>query len=127
MASPESTLHPGEATAAHLPSETKSATDVPSPSSRFMIRNVDWATYRKISDALGKRHYRLSYDGENLELMTKSKGHGMYSRFLYMLIRILSEETEKPPESCGDMTCDREDVERAIEPDECFYIDNAAR
>lgn len=92
-----------------------------------MIRNIDWATYRKIADALGTRHYRLSYDGEDLELMTTSKGHGMYSRLLYRLIVILTEMLGLSLESCGDMTCDREDVERAIEPDECFYVENAAR
>lgn len=111
-----------------LPADSTVPTAPPRPAQqRFMIRNVDWATYRKISEALGTRHYRLSYDGENLELMTKSKGHGMYSRFFYRLIAILTEVLGLALESCGDMTCDNENVERAIEPDECFYIENAPR
>ena len=101
----------------------------PSPrSQRFLIRNINWAAYRQINDALGEHHhYRLSYNGKDLELMTKSYGHGFYGRFFVHLIQILTEALGLPLSCAGDMTCDREDVERGIEPDECFYIENEPR
>jgi hypothetical protein len=37
---------------------------------RFVLRAVDWETYRKISEALTGRHVRLTYDRGNLEFMT---------------------------------------------------------
>lgn len=94
----------------------------------ILIRDIDWKAYRQISDALGEHHhYRLSYDGRDLELMTKSKGHGRYGSLLTRFVEVLTEELGLPIDSCGDMTCDREDLEKAIEPDNCFYIENEPR
>jgi Uma2 family endonuclease len=89
---------------------------------RFVLRGVDWETYRKISDALTGRHVRLTYDRGTLELMTISTLHGRFSRLIGRLIQVLTEELGMSICSCGDMTCDREDLERGLEPDEGFYL-----
>lgn len=91
---------------------------------RFLLRGVDWETYRKISDALTGRHIRFSYDRGALEFMTISSRHGQFSRLFARMIQVLTEEFNLPVRSCGDMTCDREDLERGLEPDEGFYIEN---
>lgn len=91
---------------------------------RLLLRGVDWATYRKISEALTGRHVRLSYDRGNLEFMTISTIHAVLSRLLFQLVVVLTEELGMPRRSCGDMTCDRDDLERGLEPDECFYLIN---
>lgn len=96
------------------------------PEQRFLLRGVDWQTYRKISEALTGRHVRLTYDRGNLELMTISSTHGNLSRLLVRFVGVLTEELELPLKSVGDMTCDREDLERGIEPDEGFYIESEA-
>src|SRR5262249_38374776 len=94
---------------------------------RFRLGAVDWTTYRKISDALTGRHVRVTYDRGNLELMTISSKHGSCSRLSARLVQVLTEECGLPIYSCGDMTCDREDLDRGLEPDEGFYIENASR
>jgi Uma2 family endonuclease len=94
---------------------------------RFFIDGIDWATYRKIADALEGRHFHMSFDGEGLELMTISELHGWYSRFLCHCIAVLTEELNLPRGSYGDMTLNREDLEQGIEPDESFYITNEAK
>src|SRR5438552_8218734 len=94
---------------------------------RFLLRAVDWQAYRKISEALSGHHVRLTYDRGNLEFMTISYAHGNLGRLLGRLIVVLTEELALPIRSCGDMTCDREDLERGAEPDESFYIQNLAR
>jgi Uma2 family endonuclease len=91
---------------------------------RFLLPAVDWATYRAVSRALTGRHVRLTYDGENLEFMTISPSHGNFSRILGRFVVVMTEESGLPLKSFGDMTCEREDVGRALEPDECFYIAN---
>jgi Uma2 family endonuclease len=91
---------------------------------RFVLRDVDWATYRRISDALTGRHLHFAYDRGTLEFMTSSPIHARFSRLIARLITVLTEELGLPMSSCGDMTCDREDLERGIEPDECFYLNN---
>jgi Uma2 family endonuclease len=91
---------------------------------RFVLYGIDWSQYQAISKALNGRHLRLSYDGENLELMTKSFQHGRFSWLIGRTIGVLTEELGLPLSSCGDMTLDREDLERGIESDEGFYITN---
>jgi Uma2 family endonuclease len=91
---------------------------------RFLLRGVDWPAYRKISEALAGRHVRLTYDRGNLEFMTISSRHGRYSHLIARLVSVMTEELGIPVCGCGDMTCDREDLERGLEPDEGFYIEN---
>ena len=93
---------------------------------RLLLPSVDWTTYRAIADALSGRHVRLSYDGDRLEFMTISPLHGRLSRLLGRLIVALTEEDGLPLLSFGDMTCEREDLNKGLEPDECFYIVNVA-
>lgn len=93
----------------------------------FLLRDVDWETYRKIADALTGRHVRLTYDRGNLEFMTISFLHSRISRLIGTLVQVLTEELELPFCPCGDMTCEREDLERALESDEGFYIESEPR
>jgi Uma2 family endonuclease len=94
---------------------------------RFVIRNIDWATYKVISGALPNSHYHMAFDGENLELMTTSTDHGSCSALLFLFVVVLTEELELPRRSVRDMTCDSDVVERAAEPDDSFYIANEPR
>src|SRR5947209_2577101 len=75
------------------------------PEQRFLLRGVDWKTYRAVSEALTGRHLRLTYDRGNLELMTISSTHGNCSRLIGRLIFVLAEEFGLPIHSFGDMTC----------------------
>ena len=105
--------------------EAPTVTHAPSPGEqRFVLRSVDWESYRKISDALRGRHLHLTYDRGTLEFMTISPCHGNCSRLLGRLIVTLTEELGLPILAFGDMTCDREDLERGVEPYECFFLEN---
>src|SRR5437899_1486344 len=84
---------------------------------RFLLRALDWQTYRTISGALKGRHVRLTYDRGNLELMTISGTHGNCSRLLGRFVFVLAEEYDLTIRSFGDMTCDREELDRGVEPD----------
>lgn len=91
---------------------------------RFLLRAVDWPTYQTISKALTGRHVRLTYDQGNLEFTTISYARGNCSRLIGHFIAVLTEESNLPLHGNGDMTCDREDLDRGVEPDESFYIVN---
>jgi Uma2 family endonuclease len=91
---------------------------------RFLLHGVEWAAYRAISEALTGHHLRLAYDRGRLEFMTVSRSHGNYSFLLGRLVCVLAEESQLPLSSCGDMTCDREDLERGLELDQCFYLEH---
>jgi Uma2 family endonuclease len=91
---------------------------------RFLLRAVDWAAYRSISEALTGHHVHLAYDRGRLEFMTISRSHANYGRLLGRFIFVLADEFRLPISSCGDMTCNREELERGLELDESFYLHN---
>jgi Uma2 family endonuclease len=91
---------------------------------RFLLRGIDWSNYRALSDLLTGRHLHLAYDRGNLEFMTISSSHANYGCLLARFIVVLAEEFNLPLGSYGDMTYDREDLDRGVELDRCFYLHN---
>lgn len=94
---------------------------------RMVLYDILWDTYQTISTALADRHLRFAYEGGTLDFMTISSTHGRLSRLLGRLIVVLAEEFDQPLASFGDMTCDREDLDRGIEADETYYLINEAK
>lgn len=92
------------------------------PENRLLLYGISWKGYRKIADAFTGIRSRVTYDRGKLEIMTNSSRHETWTAFLGRLVEVLSEETNQPILNCGEMTCEREDLDRAIEPDECFYL-----
>src|SRR5271155_3339892 len=76
------------------------------PRQCFVLRDVNWATYRQISDALTDSHVRLTYNRGVLEFMTVSALHEALSSFYNDLLVVLADEFDLPFASCGGMTCD---------------------
>jgi Uma2 family endonuclease len=103
---------------------TSPTTDVPEATTgqHLLLRGIAWEDYLAIAQALSGRHVRLTFDRGTLEFMTISPLHGHLSRLLAQIIFVLTEELGLPRKSFGDMTLGREDLERGLEPDECFYI-----
>ncbi len=89
---------------------------------RLLLYAVDWQTYEKFLDAVGKRRLRLTYDRGNLEIMAPSWNHEWWKRRFGFLMPLLGAETNVAVQGGGSTTYRREDLERGLEPDECFYI-----
>ena len=53
--------------------------------------------------------------------------HEFINRLLAILITVLTDELEMKIRGYGSTTLDREDLERSVEPDSCFYIQNVDR
>lgn len=115
------------ATAELAPPPARKQARTKSTEQRFVLSGVTWKSYRAFAEALGEHHVRLSYDGNHLEFMTVSRLHDRLSRLLARLVVVLTEELGLPLDSAGSTTLDREDLGRALEPDECFYIQNEPR
>src|SRR5436190_459799 len=89
---------------------------------RFLLSGIDWSSYVGFGELLGERHVRLTYDRGSLELMTLSPKHEHGKRLLGRLVETLTEELDIGIASYGSMTFRREDLERGLEPDECYWI-----
>jgi Uma2 family endonuclease len=91
------------------------------PASR-VLHGVSWDAYVEMSDLPENEHARMTYDRGDLEIMTVSRQHERYARFIEALIYIWTEERGIAIDSCGSMTIRREDRLRGFEPDNCYYI-----
>lgn len=94
----------------------------PPSEQRFRLSDVPWPAYLAFTDCLGERYVRVTYDQGEMEVMTVSSAHEWAKKRLDGIIGILSEEMQIDIARFGSMTCRRESLERALEPDECYWI-----
>jgi Uma2 family endonuclease len=100
------------------------------PTERTSLRlsAVDWRTYSQFLRIFAERPgYRLTYDRGELEIMSPLLEHDKDGRFLGRLAVTLTEELGLPVIGGGSVTMRRRGKQRGLEPDDCFWIGNAAR
>ena len=91
---------------------------------RFLLYGIPWQTYLALRDVPENYHVRMTYDGGVLEMMSPSKRHEKYAEMIGLLIHIWAMELHVGMESCRTMTFKREDLEKGLEPDNCYYVQN---
>jgi Uma2 family endonuclease len=97
------------------------------PSERILLSSIRWETYRAIArDCEQQPRTRLTYDQGQLEIRMPSDLHETYKKLLGRIVEALTEACELEIRSLGSMTCDRQDLARGLEPDQCYYIQNEA-
>jgi Uma2 family endonuclease len=102
------------------------ATLIQSPD-RVILPNISWQTYQSlIQDFEKEPAIRLTYNQGTLEIRMPLDPHETYKKLLGRLIEAATEELNIEIRSLGSRTCDREDLARGIEPDQCYYIQNEA-
>jgi Uma2 family endonuclease len=94
---------------------------------RLLLHNISWQSYEDLLREFDERRLRLTYDRGNLEIMTRSLEHESYASFLSRLLGALTEELEVNIMGGGSTTIKREDLQRGLEPDECYWIQNELR
>ena len=94
--------------------------------SDVFLRGQSWEDYEAIVESVGEASgLRISFDGENVKIMTLSTKHEKYVRFIERLIAHLSLRKRIKILSFGSSTMKSSRQERGSEPDCCFYIQNA--
>lgn len=103
-----------------------SGTDAAQQSLR--LSGVAWATYSRLLTAFeGCPGTRLTYDRGELEIMLPSFRHDRRAHFLNRLICTLTEEAGLPIIGGRSTTLRRRRKRRGLEPDDCYWIQSAAR
>ncbi|WP_404784883.1 Uma2 family endonuclease [Altericista sp. CCNU0014] len=89
---------------------------------------LTWAEYQTLLQELGEnRAIRLTYVQGWVEIRMPSKLHELVNRWLERIIVTLTEELGMSVISLGSTRFDRDTVGQGVEPDSCFYIQNADR
>lgn len=86
------------------------------------VLDTDWEGYLKISDAVGERQIKVTYDRGKLELMTLSYEHESMKGILSSLLEAYLVERHIDYAMGGGMTFRRQDKDRGLEPDECYWL-----
>lgn len=93
-----------------------------------VLHNIGWKTYQALLADMGEhRSARIAYDRGTLEIKMPSKLHELINRLLERIITTLTEELGMNILSLGSTTFDSEAIGQGVEPDSCFYIQNADR
>lgn len=93
----------------------------------LVLDHVSWDFYERVLDEVGNRPIRVTFDNGSMEIMPPLAEHEQPSRAIGALLRMMAVERDIPMSSFGSTTFRREDRQKGLEPDDCFYIANEAR
>jgi Uma2 family endonuclease len=106
------------------PPELGDVEDIPP----LILPNIRWQTYEALLwDLKNTRRVRVAYDQGTLELITPSQEHESYSLSIHDCLVILADELNLNLRNLGSTTWKKEDIQRGLEPDQCYYIQNEPR
>lgn len=92
----------------------------------LILTDVPWKKYEQLLADLGdSSRVRITYDSGRLEAMSPSSKHESFARLISYLALMVAEETNVVFEDLGSTTFKQELLARGVEPDACFYIENA--
>ncbi|MEK6323820.1 MAG: Uma2 family endonuclease [Acidobacteriota bacterium] len=91
------------------------------------IDDVPWEEYENLLADLGESYaVRIFYDRGRMEIMAPASAHERPKSVINRLITALGDELDIDVESLGSTTLKAEIKARGAEPDDCFYVQNAA-
>ncbi|MEO8846287.1 MAG: Uma2 family endonuclease [Kofleriaceae bacterium] len=91
---------------------------------RILLHGVSWATYVMLRDTHESRHLRMTYLKGSLEIMSTSRQHEANKTQIARLIEMFCLERGIALYGFGHMTCQSEEKERGLEPDEWYCRDD---
>ena len=91
-----------------------------------VLRGVSWAFYQAMSRECDDRPIRINYADGVLEITTISTEHEGYKEAVAHLVSEISSEFGIDIASRGSATLAMEGKEKALEPDQCFWVAHEA-
>jgi Uma2 family endonuclease len=96
------------------------------PGSAMQVSGVNWERYIALMQELGDaRSTRIAYANGVLEIRMPGQQHEVLNRALAAIVLTLAEEIGYDFNDLGSMTINRPELNKGLEPDSCFYIQNA--
>ncbi|MDP9173793.1 MAG: Uma2 family endonuclease [Planctomycetota bacterium] len=102
------------------------ATALPQAAPHILLKGISWGTYQRLLEELDSSNLRLTYDRGRLEIMAPLPIHESIKKIAARIIETYALEADIAIYPLGSTTFRREDLEKGLEPDECYYIANAA-
>ncbi len=90
-----------------------------------ILRGVSWKIYKQLMKEHESRSTpRFTYNQGCLEIYMPSQKHEEKATFLEDIVRTIAEEEEIELRNIRSTTFKRDDLEKGVEPDGCFYLQN---
>jgi Uma2 family endonuclease len=97
------------------------------PGQKLILDEISWQEFEAILEDLGEhRGSRIAYDQGRLEIMSPLPEHESGKLYISNFIEIMLEELDIEFCPLGSTTFKSELLQKGIEPDNCFYIQNEA-
>lgn len=93
---------------------------------RILLGGISWSLYQNMLAEIRNGGVRLTYDNGWLEIMTLSPLHEKVKTLVGRLIEAYADTEDIWVEGFGSTTFGREELQRGLEPDECYYVAHAA-
>ncbi|PYS73977.1 MAG: hypothetical protein DMF69_03240 [Acidobacteria bacterium] len=94
----------------------------------LILTDVSWEDYDQLLTDLGATSaLKITYDRGRLEVMSPSQKHERFKEIIARIVYLIADEMDIPIESLGSTTYKQEWLARGVEPDACFYVQNAAK
>ena len=90
-----------------------------------ILHGISWQTYESLLQDLRSQRIFLTYDLGDLEIMAPLPTHERWTAVLRWLIEAVSDELNISSVTFGSTTFRREDLDRGLEPDCCYYVHHA--
>lgn len=95
---------------------------------RILLNDVSWKEYEMfLEDFEEKKGWRIAYDGGQLEIMPPTPEHEGFSFDFQIFVVAYCDIFGIDFEGRGSTTFRRKNLEKGVEPDECFYIQSAEK
>jgi Uma2 family endonuclease len=90
----------------------------------FVFTQADWEFYDKALRVGAAQRIRITYDRGRMEVMTHSDEHEALRSAAGRILEYYARQVRVRLVGRGNVTCRREDLDRGLEPDECYYVVN---
>jgi Uma2 family endonuclease len=97
----------------------------PERAEHFVFSQADWEFYDKALRVGAAQRIRITYDRGRMEVMTHSDEHEALRTAAGRLLEYYARQVRVRLVGRGNVTCRREDRDRGLEPDECYFIVNS--
>jgi Uma2 family endonuclease len=100
---------------------------IPAVDNYALMDNVTWGFYDAVLREIGDRPIQVTYDRGRIEIMSPLPIHEKAKVLIRRMVDVISEEMDIPISGYASTTFRRKGVDSGLEPDECYYVQHAAR
>jgi len=91
----------------------------------FVMDGITWDFYERLLKEIGDRPIRVTFDEGALEIIAPLSEHEIPKSFIGFMIGTLALLTNREIASGGSTTFRRRDKQKGLEPDQCYFFDEA--